>query len=86
MSPTPNWLAPPAASSIAVGPSPFSFSNPFPGNVTLSAGTVSLIELSRDGATFFSTGLLGRIFFLCPADVLRITYLVAPVMTWFPVL
>lgn len=86
MTPTPNWLAPPAASSITVGPSPFSFMNPNPGNANISGGNVSLIEVSRDGAAFFATGLLGGMFFLCPGDFLRVTYLVAPAMTWFPVL
>ena len=86
MTQTPNWLAPPAASSITVGPSPFTFSNPFPGNVSVSAGTVSLIELSRDGTNFFSIGVLGGLTFLCPGDVLRVTYAIAPTMTFFPVL
>lgn len=86
MSPTSNWLTPPTASAITVGPSPFSFMNPNPGNVNVNGGTVSLIEISRDGITFFATGLIGGLFFLCPANWMRVTYTLAPTMTWFPVL
>lgn len=86
MTPTPNWPGPPAASAITVGASPFSFMNPNPGNVNVSGGTVSLIEISRDGLAFFTTGLLGGLFFLCPSDWIRVTYTLTPTMTWFPVL
>lgn len=82
---SPGWQAPAATSSIAVGGSPFSFQNTVPGHINISAGTVSLIEVSRDGSNFFATGLLGGMFFLCPGDFCRVTYAVAPTMTWFPI-
>jgi hypothetical protein len=82
---SPGWLSPGASSNVVVGNSPFSFQSTIPGNLTINAGNVSLIELSRDGTNFFVTGLLGGQFFLCPGDFIRITYLVAPTLTWFPV-
>jgi len=82
---SPGWLAPVGSSAVAVGGSPFSFQSTVPGNINVNAGTVSLIEISRDGLTFFATGLLGGMFFLCPGDFIRVTYVVAPTMTWFPI-
>jgi len=82
---SPGWQAPVGSSGVAVGASPFSFQSTVPGNINVNAGTVSLIEISRDGLTFFATGLLGGMFFLCPGDFIRVTYVVAPTMTWFPI-
>lgn len=82
---SPGWLAPDAASAIAVGNSPFSFQSTVPGHVNVNAGTVTVIEISRDGVNFFATGLLGGMFFLCPGDFIRVTYVLAPTMTWFPI-
>ena len=82
---SPGWVAPSASSAVAVGASPFSFQSTVPGNVNVSAGTVSLIEISRDGVSFVTTALLGGMFFLGPGDFLQVTYAVAPAMTWFPI-
>ena len=82
---SPGWQAPVASSAVSIGASPFVFQSTVPGNITVTAGTVSLIEISRDGVTFFATGLLAGMFFLCPGDFIRVTYAVAPTMTWFPI-
>lgn len=82
---SPGWQSPAAASSVSVGSYPFAFQSTVPGNINVNAGTVSLIEISRDGINFFATGLLGGMFFLCPGDFVRVTFVVAPTMTWFPV-
>lgn len=82
---TTGWDFPGSALAITVGPSPFGYQNPFPGNVVVSGGTVSLIEISRGAFGFVSAGVLGGTFFLSPADVLRVTYAVAPTMTWLPI-
>lgn len=81
---SPGWQTPTASTGIVVGGSPFSFQSTVPGVVNVSAGTVSLIEISRDGTNFLTTALLGGMFLLGPGDFIRITYVVAPTMTWFP--
>jgi hypothetical protein len=82
---SPGWQAPGGSSSVVVGNSPFAFQSTVPGNIAVNSGTVSLIEISRDGLNFFATGLLGGMFFLCPGDFIRVTYAVASTMTWFPI-
>lgn len=77
--------APGPSSPITVGASPFTFQDPFPGNVVISGGTVSAIEVSRDGTNFLNAGVIGGTFFLCAGDDIRVTYAVTPTMTWLPV-
>lgn len=50
-------------------------------NILVSGGTVTLVEFSRDGSTWFGMGLLAGQFELDPADSLRITYILAPTVT-----
>lgn len=52
--------------------------------VLISLGTVTSIEFSRDGAAFDLIGLLAGQFFLNSGDWLRITYLVAPTVVYYP--
>ena len=75
-----------AASSIAVGASAFVYQNTGQSSedVIVSGGTVTTIEISRDGSTFFVAGVLGGQFHLSPGDKLRVTYAVAPTMTRMP--
>jgi hypothetical protein len=81
----PGWQPPGNSVAVTVGASPYQFQSTVPGNITVNAGTVSIIEISRDGTNFFATGLLGGMFFLCPGDFIRVTFIVAPTMTWFPI-
>lgn len=62
----------------AVGASPFSYVSPRRQAVVVSGGTVTLVEFSRDGATFYGTGLVAGMFVLETGDILRVTYAVAP--------
>lgn len=62
----------------AVGASPFSYVSPRRQAVLVSGGTVTLIEYSRDGTTFYATGLVAGMFVLETGDILRVTYAVAP--------
>jgi hypothetical protein len=73
--------------TVSVGASPFSFVNPLPvpANVMISGGTVTTIEFSPDGVNFTLFGLLGGQVHLNPGQVCRVTYVVAPTMTYFPV-
>lgn len=62
----------------AVGASPFSYVSPRRQLAVVSGGTVSTVELSRDGSTFFNVGLTSGAFVLGTGDTLRLTYTVAP--------
>jgi hypothetical protein len=73
-------------SAISVSASPFTYINQTgaTADVMISGGGVSLLEFSRDGTTFFSTGSFYGMFTLSPYDRLRATYAVAPTMTLVP--
>lgn len=75
-----------AASSITVTASPFTYTNQtgVTADVIVSGGTVSQIEFSRDGTTFFGVGVTNGMFMLSPYDWLRVTYTAAPTMTLVP--
>jgi hypothetical protein len=73
-------------SSITVGASPFTYTNNevYDIDVIVQSGTVSLIEFSRDGTTWYTTGLIVGMFNLSKSDRLRVTYTVLPTMTMIP--
>lgn len=75
-----------APSNITVTASPFTYQNTtaFNGDVIISGGTVSNIEFTRDNTTFYDTGLLMGVLRLSPSDRVRVTYTVAPTMTYVP--
>lgn len=81
---TSNYSAQP--SPIVVGASPFTYINNtgYTADVIVSGGGVSLLEFSRNGVTFFSTGSFYGMFTLSPYDRLRVTYLTPPKMTLIP--
>lgn len=68
---------------IVVDTSPFLYINTTNGNVDvmISGGGISTLEFSRDGTTFYDTGSYYGMFSLSPSDMLRVTYVSAPVMT-----
>ena len=70
--------------AIVPGVSPFSYVAPLGGTVILTGGTVSKIEVSRDGVKFYSTGQTSGMFPLSMGDTLRVTYSVVPTMTFVP--
>lgn len=69
----------------AVGASPFTYQNAsgFTCSAVIVGGTPSNVEMSRDGATYYSAGV-SRTITLGLTDYLRITYAVAPVLVLFP--
>ena len=73
-------------SGIAVGVSPFTYQNTggYPGDAIIQGGTVTLIEYSRDGVTYYATGLIDAIVELSINDRVRVTWTVAPIMTFIP--
>lgn len=66
--------------------SPFSYTNSSGQHqlVAISGGTVTTIEISRDGVVFDLLGLLAGPYVVRPGDRLRILYLLAPTMTAYP--
>lgn len=77
-------LPPANVSPVTLTGSPFTYTATNKCVVLLSGGTVSLVEFSRDGTTFYNTGETAGQFTLCAADLLRVTYTVAPTMTAVP--
>jgi hypothetical protein len=77
-------LAPAAEMPVTVGASPFTYSAPVKGSVIVSGGTVSLIEFSRNGTTFYTTGQTAGMFTLNASDRLRVTWAVLPTITFVP--
>ena len=73
-----------AAKTITVGGSPFSYTATGNGMVIVSGGTVSLVQFSRDGTTFLSVGFTAGIVPVRKKDIVRVTYTVAPTMTFVP--
>lgn len=70
--------------ALTVGASPFSYQAVIRGQVFINGGTVSAIEYSRDGTTFYNTGLTAGVVQMDARDVVRVTYTVAPTIVFFP--
>jgi hypothetical protein len=75
---------PPAG--VTVGTSPYLFRSlkGYRQRVVVRGGTVTLIEFSRDGTTFYDVGETSGMFFLDNGDYLRVTYSAVPTMTTIP--
>lgn len=71
-------------SSITVSASPFNYVASVGGTVIVNGGTVSLIKLSRDGTTFFTTGVTAGVFPVSQGDTLQVTYSAAPTIIFLP--
>lgn len=66
------------------GASPDIYSAERRGSMIVSGGTVTLIEFSRDGTTYYDVGVTAGMFALNASDRLRVTYAVTPDMTFVP--
>jgi hypothetical protein len=71
---------------VTPGASPYIYQNTSgrPGDMLVSGGMVTAIAFSRDNATFYSVGIVSGVFPLSAYDFLRVTYTVAPTMTFIP--
>lgn len=54
------------------------------GQLHVGGGNVSAVEFSRDGTNWFDTGLVEGFVEMDKADSVRVTYSVAPALTFFP--
>ena len=76
-----------ALSGVTPGASPYSVQNTDPvhdKSLIIQGGTVSLLEYTRENATFINLGVVAAMFAVSPGDRIRITYTVAPTVTWVP--
>lgn len=80
------WKGQPPSSEVAVALTGSSFTYPAPsrGFVVVNGGTVSVISISRDNTTYYTTGETAGVFPISMGDYLRVTYTVAPTVTFFP--
>lgn len=71
----------PAPSAVTVGgsPSTYQFNNGGTASILINGGTVSLIEWSRDGTTFYKVGTAtDSMYTVSSGDYIRVTYTVIP--------
>jgi hypothetical protein len=77
-------LAPGNVLPLTPDPSPYIYNAPSKGFVIISGGTVSAVAFSRDGTTYYAIGQTAGQFTLSAQDFLKVTYSVAPTMTFVP--
>lgn len=75
---------PQPAESIDLGASPYSYQAVIRGQIHVGGGTVSAIEFSRDGVTWFDAGITAGFVTMDARDYVRVAYSVAPTITFFP--
>lgn len=69
---------------VAVGISPFIYKAASGGVAMISAGGISKLEYTRDGNTWYQTGMFRGAFPMAKGDALRITHIAAPSMIFAP--
>lgn len=72
-----------AESVVTVGASPFVYTASFAGNVLVTGGTVSVIEIARAGA-FYTVGQTQGFVPVARLDRVRVTYSGLPTILFFP--
>ncbi len=70
--------------AATVTASPFVYTAVIRGQVHIDGGTVTLIEFSRDGSTWYDAGITAGFVQMDRADSIQVTYAVAPTITFFP--
>lgn len=71
------------ASSVTVTGSPFTYDASTRGTLVVTGGTVSAIQLNRQGETY-SFGVTSGLVPVGAEDAITITYTVAPTVTFIP--
>jgi hypothetical protein len=74
--------APPPFINIVVGASPFSYQSKEPGNVTITGGVVTKIELIRGSVSIDLTG--SKFIPVSVLDIVKVTYTVLPTLKLIP--
>lgn len=75
-----------APSAQVAGASPYTYTNAnaYSEDVMVAGGTVTGLDFSRDGSTWYASGLVIGTVRLSPGDKIKITYTVAPTITRIP--
>jgi hypothetical protein len=73
--------------SVTAGASPFVWKNPenISVQIFISIGTITSIEYSPDNVTWVNIGILAGSLILNPGQWLRVTYIVAPTISYCPI-
>jgi hypothetical protein len=74
----------PAAITASASPYTYQNTNEYSEDLAIAIGTVTAIEFSRNGTTWFPTGVVAGVVRLSPGDRAKITYTVAPTLTRIP--
>jgi len=78
-------LPPANVEPVTLTGSPFVYSATRRGSLIVSGGTVSAVAFSRDGgSTYYTVGTVAGMFTVSASDLLKITYTVAPTVTFVP--
>lgn len=75
---------PQAEEAVTLAASPMTYTAVIRGQAHVSGGTVSVIEFSRNGTDWYDTGAIAGFVQMDRGDQLRVTYTVAPDITYFP--
>ena len=70
--------------AITVTASPFTYQAVIRGQLHVSGGTVSSVEFSRDGTTWYNAGITAGFVEMDARDQVRVTYSVLPTVVFFP--
>ena len=84
---TVNGVAVGPRNTVSLGSSPCKFQNTSACKMSfiVTGGTVTTIEMSKDDSTYDVVGLLAGQQILAPGDWMRITYVLAPSVTYTPI-
>lgn len=75
---------PQAEEAVTLAVSPMTYTAIIRGQAHVEGGTVSVIEFSRNGTGWYDTGMTAGFVQMDKGDLLRVTYSVAPNITYFP--
>lgn len=77
-----------APSAQVAGASPYTYTNAnayaYAEDIAVAIGTVTAIDFSRNGTTWYATGVIAGVIRLSPGDKVKVTYTVAPTITRIP--
>lgn len=75
---------PQAEAALTLTASPFVYQALIRGQLLVAGGTVTVIEFSRNHTTFYTLGTITGFVQMDAGDQVRVTYAVAPTLTFFP--
>lgn len=75
---------PPVSQAAGASPYVYTNSNKYVEDVAIAGGTVTAVDFSRGGTTWYPCGVVAGMIQLSPGDGVRITYTAAPTITRIP--